>query len=211
MLESVLLTHLHSDHICDLNDVDHHAVGDEPGAEAVAHLRPAPHARRRRRADGDARARRRLPARAPRRSHWEPQLEVTEVEPGVVLDDDSGAHRRRRDRSPPGRADARVPRRARGQRGRDRGRHRAVRGARRAVRGRRRVRADRAARRPRVAGADAAVPRHDRLPLDGRAGGADRGARRRGHARADAPGPDARRRAPPTSGSRSRRSTSAAR
>ena len=60
-------------------------------------------------------------------------------------------------------------------------------------------------------GADAALPRHDRLPLDGRAGRADRGARRRRHARAHASDPHARPPAPPTSGSRSRASTSTAR
>ena len=47
---------------------DHHAMGDEPGAEVVAGVRAAAHARSRGRHARDAAARRRVPARPSRRS-----------------------------------------------------------------------------------------------------------------------------------------------
>ena len=69
MLSAVFLTHLHSDHISDLNDVRDHALGDEPGPHAVAHLRSARDPAGRRRDARDAGAGHRVPARAPRRPH----------------------------------------------------------------------------------------------------------------------------------------------
>jgi ribonuclease Z len=87
MLDAVLLTHLHSDHICDLSDVvtTHWVMSPEPrplrlfgppGTQEVvdgmtAMLRSDVGYRRAHHADLD----------------WDPQLEVTEIEPGVVFDD----------------------------------------------------------------------------------------------------------------------------
>lgn len=88
MLDAVLLTHLHSDHICDLNDVlttqwvmsgaptPLRIFGPSRTAEVVAGmhamLRPDVEFRLAHHAD----------------LTWEPQTEVVEVTPGVVLDDD---------------------------------------------------------------------------------------------------------------------------
>ena len=87
MLEAVLLTHLHSDHICDLDDVvtTHWIMSRAPTALAV--LGPEG---TRRVADGA------LTMLGPdvsyRLAHhadltWAPELDVREVGPGVVLDD----------------------------------------------------------------------------------------------------------------------------
>ena len=89
MLDGVLLTHLHSDHICGLNDVvtTQWVVSPVPKrlrifgpprtrevvAGMMAMLRPDVEYRIAHHAD----------------LTWEPQLEVVEVEPGVVFDEDS--------------------------------------------------------------------------------------------------------------------------
>jgi ribonuclease Z len=88
MLDAVLLTHLHSDHICDLNDVvttqwvmspvpkSLRVFGPHRTSEVVeglvAMLRPDVDYRLAHHAD----------------LAWEPQLEVVEVTPGVILDED---------------------------------------------------------------------------------------------------------------------------
>jgi ribonuclease Z len=88
MLDSVFLTHLHSDHICDLNDVvtthwvmspalrPFRLFGPPRTCEVVAGMRamlqPDIEYRLAHHAD----------------LNWEPQLDVTELEPGVVLDED---------------------------------------------------------------------------------------------------------------------------
>jgi ribonuclease Z len=87
MLDAVLLTHLHSDHICDLNDVittqwvmcpqpKTLRLFGPPGTQgvvdgALAMLAPDVSYRLAHHAD----------------LTWEPQLEVNEITPGVVLDD----------------------------------------------------------------------------------------------------------------------------
>ena len=87
MLDAVLLTHLHSDHICDLNDVvtTHWVMSQQPRTLRVfgpprtravidgllAMLRPDVEYRLAHHAD----------------LTWEPQLEVTEVGSGTVFDD----------------------------------------------------------------------------------------------------------------------------
>ena len=120
MLDAVVLTHLHSDHICDLNDVVTTQWVMSPQPKTLPIFGPPGTQAGRRRDAGDACARRRLPPRAPRRSHWDPQLEVIELDAGVVIDDGRRAGHRRRNRSPAGRADARLPHRARRSLGRDR-------------------------------------------------------------------------------------------
>jgi ribonuclease Z len=88
MLEGVFLTHLHSDHICDLNDVitTHWIMSGRPAALPVAG--PAGTA---------AVVRGALAMLAPdvssRLAHhgdltWEPDVAVRQLEPGVVLDGD---------------------------------------------------------------------------------------------------------------------------
>jgi ribonuclease Z len=88
MLDAVLLTHLHSDHICDLNDVvttqwvmcpvpKPLRIFGPPGTREVV----------------DAIVAMLRPDVGYRLAHhpdltWEPQLEVVEVTPGIVLDDD---------------------------------------------------------------------------------------------------------------------------
>ena len=62
MLDAVVLTHLHSDHVCDLNDVVTTAWVMSPVPKMLPIVRSAGHAAGRRRDERDARARRRLPA-----------------------------------------------------------------------------------------------------------------------------------------------------
>ena len=87
MLEAILLTHLHSDHICDLNDVVTTAWVMSPVPKPtriygpprtqdvidgmIAMLRPDVEYRLAHHAD----------------LNWEPQLDVVEVTPGIVFDD----------------------------------------------------------------------------------------------------------------------------
>jgi ribonuclease Z len=87
-LDAVLLTHLHSDHVCDLNDVvtTHWVMSPEPRTLRI--LGPAG---TREVVDG-MRAMLR-PDVAYRRAHhedltWEPRLEVAEIDPGTVLAED---------------------------------------------------------------------------------------------------------------------------
>ncbi len=88
MLEAVLLTHLHSDHICDLNDVVTTQWVMSPVAKPLAVFGP-PGTR------GVVDGMRAMlgPDIGYRIAHhddleWEPQIEVVEVEPGVVFDTD---------------------------------------------------------------------------------------------------------------------------
>ncbi len=88
MLDSVFLTHLHSDHICDLNDVvttqwvmspalkPFRLFGPPRTAEVVAGMRAMlqPDIEYRLAHHDDL--------------NWEPQIDVTEVTPGVVLEED---------------------------------------------------------------------------------------------------------------------------
>ena len=171
----------------------HDALGDEPGREVVADLRAAANERGRRRNARDAAARRRVPHRASRG-------------PDVGARDRCrrGGARRRLRRERRARHRRRAPITGRRNRPSASGSSTtARRSCSRATPCRapgldelcarcRRLRADRVARRPRAAGADAALPRHDRLPLHGRAGRADRGTRWGAHARVDPPDPDAR-------------------
>ena len=87
MLDAVILTHLHSDHICDLGDVitTHWVMSQEPRT-----LRIFGPARTREVVDGV------MASLAPDVSYrvghhadltWEPQLEVSEIGPGIVFDD----------------------------------------------------------------------------------------------------------------------------
>ncbi len=87
MLDAVLLTHLHSDHICDLGDVVTTQWVMSPQPKALPVLGPV---------GTRAVVAGLLVMLAPdvgyRRAHhadltWDPQLEVTEIGPGVVLDD----------------------------------------------------------------------------------------------------------------------------
>ena len=87
MLESVFLTHLHSDHICDLNDVVTTAWVMSPVPKPTRIFGPP---RTREVVDGMVAMLR--PDVEYRLAHhedlnWEPQLDVVEVTPGVVLDD----------------------------------------------------------------------------------------------------------------------------
>lgn len=87
MLESVFLTHLHSDHICDLNDVVTTAWVMSPVPKSTRIFGPP---RTREVVDGMVAMLR--PDVEYRLAHhedlnWEPQLEVVEVTPGVVLED----------------------------------------------------------------------------------------------------------------------------
>ena len=67
MLDAVLLTHLHSDHICDLNDVVTTQWVMSPVPKPLRIIGPPRHARRRRRHARDAATRCRVPPRASRR------------------------------------------------------------------------------------------------------------------------------------------------
>jgi len=87
MLDGVFLTHLHSDHICDLNDVVTTQWVMSPAPKSLPIFGP--------RGTGDVIDAMRAMLRpdvAYRLAHhpdltWEPQLEVTEVTPGVVFDE----------------------------------------------------------------------------------------------------------------------------
>jgi len=88
MLDAVLLTHLHSDHICDLNDVvtTHWVMSPVPKTLRV--FGPS-----RLRAVMDGLGAMLAPDVEYRLAHhadltWEPQIDVTEVAPGVVFDED---------------------------------------------------------------------------------------------------------------------------
>jgi len=88
MLDAVLLTHLHSDHICDLNDVVTTQWVMSPVPKALRILGPPGT-----RAVVDGMLAMMQPDVGYRLAHhadldWEPQLDVAEVQPGVVLDED---------------------------------------------------------------------------------------------------------------------------
>ncbi len=88
MLDAVLLTHLHSDHICDLNDVVTTQWVMSPVPKPLRLFGPV-----RTRAVVDGMLAMLQPDVEYRLAHhadlnWEPQLEVEEVGPGVVLDED---------------------------------------------------------------------------------------------------------------------------
>ena len=122
MLDRVLLTHLHSDHITDLNDVITTRWVMSPVDAAAGH-RPAGHAALVERTLAMLDRRRAVPARPPRR----PDLAAD-----VRRDRGDRRRRRRRRRDPGGRRadrpqagapDGRVPLRGGGQGGRAGGRH----------------------------------------------------------------------------------------
>jgi ribonuclease Z len=88
MLDAVLLTHLHSDHICDLNDVVTTQWVMSPVPKALRVFGPP---RTREVMDGLTAMLR--PDVEYRLAHhadltWEPQTDVVEVTPGIVLDED---------------------------------------------------------------------------------------------------------------------------
>jgi ribonuclease Z len=88
MLDAVLLTHLHSDHICDLNDVVTTQWVMSPVPKALRIFGPP---RTREVTDGLTAMLR--PDVEYRLAHhadltWEPQIDVVEVTPGIVLDED---------------------------------------------------------------------------------------------------------------------------
>jgi ribonuclease Z len=88
MLDAVLLTHLHSDHICDLNDVVTTQWVMSPAPKVLRIIGPP---RTREVVDGLLAMLR--PDVDYRLAHhadltWEPQLDLAEVAPGVVLDED---------------------------------------------------------------------------------------------------------------------------
>jgi ribonuclease Z len=88
MLDAVLLTHLHSDHICDLNDVVTTQWVMSPVPKALRIFGPP---RTREVIDGLTAMLR--PDVEYRLAHhadltWEPQIELVEVTPGIVLDED---------------------------------------------------------------------------------------------------------------------------
>jgi len=88
MLDAVLLTHLHSDHICDLNDVVTTQWVMSPVPKALRIFGPAGT-----RAVVDGMLAMLQPDVGYRFAHhadldWEPQLDVAEVGPGVVLDEE---------------------------------------------------------------------------------------------------------------------------
>jgi ribonuclease Z len=88
MLDAVLLTHLHSDHICDLNDVVTTQWVMSPVPKALRIFGPP---RTREVTDGLTAMLR--PDVEYRLAHhadltWEPQIDVVEVTPGIVFDED---------------------------------------------------------------------------------------------------------------------------
>lgn len=88
MLDAVLLTHLHSDHICDLNDVITTQWVMSPMPKALRVFGPPGT-----RAVADGMLAMLRPDVAYRLAHhadltWEPQIDVVEVTPGVVLEED---------------------------------------------------------------------------------------------------------------------------
>ncbi|MGH8996195.1 MAG: MBL fold metallo-hydrolase [Acidimicrobiales bacterium] len=109
MLHEVLLTHLHSDHVCGLNDVvtTHWVMSRHPTTLGVGAGGDG------RRGTGHAGARRRLPPGPPRRSDLGSRRRGpragTRRRPGRRR----GPHRRGGERPPAGRADPRLPVRAR--------------------------------------------------------------------------------------------------
>ena len=181
MLDAVLLTHLHSDHICDLNDVVTTQWVMSPAPKTLRDLRAAAHAAR----SSTGCARCSQPDVEYRIAHHDDltgsrSSRSPRSTPGVVLDEDGVRVDRGAHRPPARRADARLPDRAR----------RARRSCSRATPCRAPGSTSCAAAptstcRPCSATTSCSmVPmqrfrRHDRLPLDGRAGRADRGARRR--------------------------------
>jgi len=58
---ALFLTHLHSDHITDLNDILHDALGHVVGSQSIASIRPEGYSRSPGFDRGDARARHRVP------------------------------------------------------------------------------------------------------------------------------------------------------
>jgi ribonuclease Z len=88
MLDAVIVTHLHSDHICDLNDVITTQWVMSPAPKTLRVIGPP------RTKEVVAGMRAMLqPDVEYRLAHhpdltWEPQLDVSEVEPGVVFDED---------------------------------------------------------------------------------------------------------------------------
>ena len=190
-LRGLFLTHLHSDHTTDLNDI--------VTSRWITSFQPHP-----------------LPVYGPvgtasllqateamleldigyRLAHhddlqWRPSAEVVECERGTVLQDGGGPGHRRAHRSRPGPPHGGLPGRGGRAVGRHRRRHGPVRRAGRALRGGGHARAHRGAARPDPTDRAAAAPRRPRLPLVGRGRGADRGAQRRGHPRPHPPGPGA--------------------
>jgi ribonuclease Z len=87
-IDAVFLTHLHSDHICDLNDVvtTHWVMSQEPCSLAVFGPRRTNEVVAGMRAMLQPDVEYRLAHHAD--LTWEPQLDVTEVVGGVVSDDD---------------------------------------------------------------------------------------------------------------------------
>jgi ribonuclease Z len=88
MLDAVVLTHLHSDHICDLNDVVTTQWVMSPAPKPLRVFGPPST-----RAVIDGLIAMVGPDVEYRLAHhadltWEPQIEVVEVTPGIVLDDD---------------------------------------------------------------------------------------------------------------------------
>ena len=186
-LRALFLTHLHSDHITDLNDVmttrwimslqpNPLTVYGPPGTAALVAATEAMLE----------------PDIGYRLEHhddltWRPSADVTECERGRALQRGHRPRQRRTDGSRAGTPDRGVSRGRRRVVRRDRGRHRAVHRPRRALCRRRHARAHRDPPRPPRAAQRAAAQRHLRLPLDSGGCGAHGGAGRGRHARAHAP------------------------